>query len=344
MRGRLVHRSGNLRPAHTFRWVEHAQPHARSEQLRHRIIDLRFADQALAHRCRQGGVFLPALQFGSVLDGQRRRFLAAGNDLVVLPYIDDGPAIGNHVALEAPVAAQQVAQQEMAGAGGLAIHAVVGAHHRIHIALFHQCFEGRQVGVVQIALARARIEVMAVGFRAAVYGQVLGSGVQLAVDGIVTLQTVHEGNTHASGEVRILAVGFLTAAPARVAEDVDVGRPESQPLIARMRTLTDELVMLGARLVADRGSHLPHQRYVESSRQTDGLRKNGGLPCACHAVQAFIPPVVGGYAKTFDGRRSVLHLGGLFLQGHLRNQRRSTALEAGRGIQPGLGVTGESRR
>ena len=33
-----------------------------------------------------------------------------------------------------------------------------------------------------------------------------------------------------AGEERIFAVGFLAAAPARIAKDVDVGRPEIEAL------------------------------------------------------------------------------------------------------------------
>ena len=45
-------------------------------------------------------------------------------------------------------------------------------------------------------------------------------------------QTLHELDAHARREVRIFAVGLLAAAPARIAEDVDVRRPEGQALIA----------------------------------------------------------------------------------------------------------------
>ncbi|MNJ01269.1 hypothetical protein D3C73_1608490 [compost metagenome] len=63
---------------------------------------------------------------------------------------------------------------------------------------------------------------VAVGLGATVHGQVLGGGVELAVHRVIALQAVHEGHAHAGGEVRVLAVGFLAAAPSRVTEDVDV--------------------------------------------------------------------------------------------------------------------------
>ena len=92
---------------------------------------------------------------------------------------------------------------------------------------------------------------VAVGLGAAVHGEVLGGGIELAVDRVVALQPAHEGDAHARGQVRVLAVGFLAAAPARVAEDVDVRRPEGQALVAAALALRRELVVLGARFVAD---------------------------------------------------------------------------------------------
>ncbi len=104
------------------------------------------------------------------------------------------------------------------------------------------------------------------------------------------------------------AIGFLSAAPARVAEDVDVRRPEGQPLVTAVRAFAEELVVLCAGLIADRRGHLPHQRHIEGRGQADRLRKDRGLPCPCHAMQSLIPPVVGGHTQAFDCRRGVLHL------------------------------------
>ena len=169
---------------------------------------------------------------------------------------------------------------------------------------------------------------VAVGLRSAVHGEVLGGGVQLAIFGVIALQAGDEGHAHALGEVRVLAVGFLAAAPAWVAEDVDVGRPVGEALVAAVAVLALELVVLGARLVADGGGHFMHQRHVEGGRQADRLREHGGLAGAGHTVQALVPPVVRSHAQARDGRRGVLHLRGLFLQRHVRDEVGGTIVEA----------------
>ena len=64
-------------------------------------------------------------------------------------------------------------------------------------------------------------------------------------------------------------------------------------------------MVLGAGFIGDGVRHAPHQRDIESRRQSDGLRKNGGRAGARHAVQAFIPPVVGGHTQALDAGRGV---------------------------------------
>ena len=51
---------------------------------------------------------------------------------------------------------------------------------------------------------------------------------------------------------RVFAVGLLAAAPARVAEDVDVRRPERQATKDAALAAPQELMVLGAPFVADR--------------------------------------------------------------------------------------------
>ena len=71
--------------------------------------------------------------------------------------VDHGVAIGDHVALEVPLAAQLVLQQKLVCAGGLPIDAVVGAHHGAGLALGYRRAECRQVGVQFVMLAHLHV-------------------------------------------------------------------------------------------------------------------------------------------------------------------------------------------
>ena len=68
---------------------------------------------------------------------------------------------------------------------------------------------------------------------------------------IVALQSGHVGDAHAAGEERVFAVGLLSAAPARVAEDVQVRGPEIQASHDAGVSFAHILHMLDASLDAD---------------------------------------------------------------------------------------------
>jgi hypothetical protein len=99
--------------------------------------------------------------------------------------------------------------------------------------------------------------------------------------------------------------------------------------------------MFGARFVGNHASDLPHQGFVEGGRQSDGLGKDRGDPCASHAVQRLVPPPIGGHAEALDGGRAVHHLGDFFLARHARHeiagsgQKRLAQVEIERGSGSG---------
>lgn len=150
----------------------------------------------------------------------------------------------------------------------------------------------------------------------------LGRGDRAWVVEILALQAADKAHRHLPGEKRILAVGFHATAPARVAENVDIGRPDGQTGIALMvLARTAGLVELGARFGGHHRAHLLHQAGIPARRQADRLRKHRGVAVARDAVQAFAPPLVGGDAQARN-RRGIVHgLRHLFFAAHLRDQR-----------------------
>lgn len=125
------------------------------------------------------------------------------------------------------------------------------------------------------------------------------------------LKTVDHGLAEHRREVRVLAVGLLAAAPARVAEDVDVRRPERQSLIAEMVSVAHDVVFR-AGLVAHCVEDVVDERRVPCGGHADRLREYGGEPLASHAVESLVPPVVALDAETRDGG-GVVHHHGYFL-------------------------------
>src|SRR6185437_6442206 len=125
--------------------------------------------------------------------------------------------------------------------------------------------------------------------------------------------------------------------PARVTEDVDVARPEGQPLVHAAVALAQVLVVLGARLVGDRLADPAQAVHVERRRQRDRLREDRGDAGARDAVQALVPPVVGGDAEAGDGGRLVHHLPRLLFQRQTRQEVVEARLEGEVGILKGKG-------
>ena len=154
----------------------------------------------------------------------------------------DGPAVRYHYTLVTPLVAQDLLQQAAASAAGLILVAVVGAHNLLDIGLLYKCLEGGQIGLSEVTCCDILGVVhVTVPLRTAVHRKVLGAGVQLVVLGIGrTLKTVYNRYTHPGCQVRVLAVGLLTASPARVAEYVYVRGPERETLVAAQTAVLTE--------------------------------------------------------------------------------------------------------
>ena len=137
---------------------------------------------------------------------------------------------------------------------------------------------------------------------------------------IIALHAGHKGNTHLPRQERVFAVGLLAATPARIAEDIDIRRPEIEPLEKQVCAFfAHRLFMLDATLDADDPGHLVNGRRVEGGRQSDRLWKFCHA-IVNHAVQRLAPPVVGGDIESGNGAGLVDQLRGFLFQRHTADQ------------------------
>ncbi|OPZ66652.1 MAG: hypothetical protein BWY82_02970 [Verrucomicrobia bacterium ADurb.Bin474] len=173
------------------------------------------------------------------------------------------------------------------------------------------------------------------------HGVVFGAGGREQVVGVVTLKSLHEGNAQAGCEERILSVGFLTAAPARIAKDVHIRRPEGQaPEDGTLERCALVTVEFGASFDADHGCHLVVKHLVPHGRQSDGLRKYGGMARICNSMQCFAPPIEFRDAKAWNPRSGVPHHRRFFIQRHAPDQIINPVVKRQRGILVGMGFLG----
>ena len=141
---------------------------------------------------------------------------------------------------------------------------------------------------------------------------------------IGALQATHHAHAHTAGKEGVFAISFLSPAPARVAENVDVRSPESKPLIALQPAILRKTGALGPGLIAHSRKHLVQQAVIERSSHADRLRENRSQPGTPHTVQSLVPPVILFDAQPGNGRRGVLHQRSLFLERKTAHQVAGT--------------------
>ena len=331
----VVRLEGDLRVRHAFGRVEHPQFHSGPEEPDQRCVEVGVGQESHLHRLLQAVVLTAAVEVGASFHSQRRSFRTPFHDLVCLPDVPDGSAVRHHVALKAPLAAEDVGQQEAAAATRVSAETVVRTHDRVRARPADAHFEGGEVGAPEVVVVDDCVEGVPLGLGTRVHGEVFGRGHDFQVVRIVALHAAHELHSQAAGEVGILAVGLHSAPPARIAEDVDVGRPKGQSLVLAAEPVAHELVVLGAGFVRDDRGDFQHQIGIPRGGQADGLREDGGDPGPRHTVQGLAPPVVGGDVETLDRLRRVDHLRHLLFEGHPGHQVLNALIHRQVGVEVG---------
>ena len=232
--------------------------------------------------------------------------------------ITDGPAIRNKVPLKAPLTPKD-ALKLVAAAAGLPIHPVVGSHDGLHPCVLHQHLKGRKVGLTEIFFCRPGVKLMAQSLGTGMDRKMLRAGSSFHIRS-VPLKAFYKSGSQFSGKIRIFAVGLMTPSPSGITENIDVRRPEGQPLINISVVMLHIFVVFCSSLGGNNLRHLMKKFRVKAGRKTDRLWKNRRLTASCYPVKPFIPPVIGRNPQALDGRRVISQLTAFFLQRHFCHQ------------------------
>ena len=176
------------------------------------------------------------------------------------------PAVGDHKAVEAPFVAQHLFEQPRVDVVGDAVDLVVGGHHRADAGLDRR-LEGDEELLADDALGVVGRRGVGAAFRLAVDSEMLRRCQHvLRVDliGRAALQPAHGRHAQRRGQERVLAIGLLGAAPARIARQVE-HRAEGV------------IRSLGAHLSRGDRQGLLDQFRVPGAGQADRLREAGGV-------------------------------------------------------------------
>ena len=147
----------------------------------------------------------------------------------MLMEVPDRPAVRNKMSLKAPVLTQDFLQRRTSAAW-LSVCPVVSAHDRFYACFLHKRLKCRKVGLLHILRRRLGVKLMSERLRSGVHRKMLRTCRRL--QGIsISLQAFYKRHTKTACQIRILSICLMTAPPARIAENVDIRRPEGQSLV-----------------------------------------------------------------------------------------------------------------
>src|SRR5215469_5933777 len=310
-------RLGRSRIRNHFWRIEHAEPKTRREQSFERDINVFFRETSLLHCIeklyvvRVTGCFceeVGALVVHPHLQGNGTSICHARGEVMTVVDIDDGVTIRNYISLELPSTAELILQKKFAGTRRLPVHTVVSAHDRGRFS-FDDCrSECGEICVFHVVPGDINVHGVPLRFGPAMYRVVFRCRDHAVILRIVSLQPGHKRHAHAPGEKWILTVCLLSTPPARIAEDVDVRRPEIEALPDVATACAYCLLVLGASLDTNHHRHFVDRGNIECCGQADRLWKYRGDSGAGDAVQSFTPPVVLRNVEPWNRTRLVYEL------------------------------------
>src|SRR5579859_1766145 len=146
---------------------------------------------------------------------------------------------------------------------------------------------------------------MSRGLRPAVYRVMFRRGYHAEIFRILPLQACHKRYTHAAGQERIFAIRLLSTPPARIAEDVDIRRPEVEAFHDVAASSAHSLVVLRSGLSSNDDGHLMDGLVIKCGRQANGLGKYGSCTSIGNTMQGLAPPVISRYLQPGDSARLI---------------------------------------
>ena len=241
--------------------LEQAEEDLDAQDVAHGVVDGGFLDLAGADQLLQVGDE-PEGHHVHVHPGVQRlpRHFAAVGAIAVGNHLAHRVPVGDHQAVKAPLAAQDVAYDELVARRRHAVVVVERGHQRQRARLDGR-LEGRQVDVAQLVFRQEGAVVVAPALGGAVTHEVLDAGRHRGRVPLRALVAAHHGLAHPGVQPGVFAAAFRHAAPAGVAGDVEHRREGPADALRR-------------RLDGGHAGALLHQRRVEGRGEAQRDREN----------------------------------------------------------------------
>ena len=294
--------------------VEHTQTYPCTHQVYASCAYILLGYSALFQRYQKVLIGAAAVYIAACLQCHSCGFDSICSYHVVLVEVAYSPAVRNEITVKLPFL--QLVHQEIACAGRFTVHAVICAHNALNLGFLYQCLKCRQICFFHILCVCLCIKGMTYSLGAAVYSKMLCTSCSL-YNLAVALKTSYNSHAVLCGQVRILTEGLMASAPAGVTEDIYIRCPQSQTLVYIAVLLTGVSIVLCSCFLRGDLSSLLGKFIIEHSRQTDSLREHSCHTGTCQSVYTLVPPVVCGYAQSFNSRCIISQLTCLLLGCHL---------------------------
>ena len=187
-----------------------------------------------------------------------------GDEVVVALELAHREVVGDDVAIEAPLVAEDGRQQFVRCTARDAVELVVGVHHRTQARRPDGRLERVEIHLEELTGGDVRRRPVEATLRGPVPHEVLRRGHDPIAERFA-LEAAYEGVAHRRDEVRVLAERLLDPAPPRVATHIEHRR---QALVSTDR----------AHLGAHDARHPLDERWVPRAGEADRLGEDGGAP------------------------------------------------------------------
>lgn len=132
---------------------------------------------------------------------------------------------------------------------------------------------------------------MPIRLRTGMYCKMFAAGCSLQIFA-ASLQAFDKTYSEPGSQVRIFSIGFMSASPARITENIDIRRPDRKTFVDIAVAVLCKFVMLCALLGRNNLRRTLYRILIEHGRKRNCLREHGRHAGACRTVQTLVPPVI----------------------------------------------------